>query len=62
MTLTTALKMTTTPLKAYVKTLTIVLRAKKAPYTSASGASDVLTELKDPTKQQMNMKKLLEEG
>ena len=31
MTLTTALKMTITPLKAYVKNLTIVLTAKKAP-------------------------------
>jgi len=45
-----------------VKTLTIGLKAEKAPDTSASGASDVSTELKDPTKRQIHMKKMLEEG
>jgi N-terminal domain of NWD NACHT-NTPase len=45
-----------------VKTLTMVLKAEKTPDTSASGASDVSTELKDPTKRQMHMTKLLEEG
>jgi hypothetical protein len=37
-------------------------QGQESPYTSASGASDVLTELKDPTKQQINMKRLLKEG
>lgn len=48
--------------KSYMKTLTTVLKAEKAPGTSASGASDVSAELKDPTKRQMHIKKLVEEG
>lgn len=48
--------------KAYVKTLTKVLEADTAPSTSTSGPSDVSTELKDSTKRQMYMKKLVEEG
>jgi hypothetical protein len=48
--------------KSYMKTLTTVLKTEKAPNTSASGTSDVPAELKDPTKRQMHMKKLLEEG
>jgi hypothetical protein len=45
-----------------VETLTTVLKAEKAPDNSVSVASDVSTELKDPTKRQMHMKKLVEEG
>jgi hypothetical protein len=48
--------------KSYMRTLTTVLRAEKAPDTSASGASDALAAPKDPTKRQMHMKKLVEEG
>jgi hypothetical protein len=48
--------------KGYVKTLAKYLRAEKARDTSASGADDVSTELEDPTKRQMYMKKLVEEG
>jgi hypothetical protein len=48
--------------KSYMKTLTTVLKAEKAPDTSASGDSDVSAELKDPTTRQMHMKKLVEEG
>jgi hypothetical protein len=48
--------------KSYMKTLTTVLKAEKAPDTSASGASDVSAALRDPTKRQMHMKKLVEEG
>ena len=40
----------------------MVLKAAKAPDTSTFRASDVSTELKDPTKRQMHMKKLVEEG
>jgi N-terminal domain of NWD NACHT-NTPase len=47
--------------KGYVKTLVKCLRAEKARDTS-SGADDVSTELEDPTKRQMYMKKLVEEG
>ena len=53
---------TTGLIKSYMKTLTIVLKAEKAPDTSTPGASDVSAELKDPTKRQMHMKKLVEEG
>jgi N-terminal domain of NWD NACHT-NTPase len=45
-----------------MRTLTTILKAEKAPDTSSSGASDVSAELKDPTKRQMHMKKLVEEG
>jgi hypothetical protein len=48
--------------KGYVKTLVKCLRAEKARGTSASGADDASTELEDPTKRQMYMKKLVEEG
>jgi hypothetical protein len=48
--------------KAYVKTLTIVLKAEKASDIAVSGTSDVSTELKDPTKRQMYMKKLVKDG
>lgn len=48
--------------KAYIKTLTTVLKAEKSLESFASGASDVSTELKDPTKRQMYMKKLVENG
>jgi hypothetical protein len=48
--------------KAYTKTLTMVLKAEKASDTSASRASDVSTELKDPIQRQMHMKKLVKDG
>jgi hypothetical protein len=48
--------------KSYMKTLTTVLKAEKASDTSAPEASGVSAELKDPTKRQMHMKKLVEEG
>ena len=48
--------------KAYVKTLTMVLEAENASDTSDSRANDVPTELNDPTKRQIHMKKLLEDG
>lgn len=48
--------------KAYVKTLTMVLRAEKAPDTSASRVSDVSNELKNLTKRQMHVRTLVEEG
>jgi len=48
--------------KAYVKTLTKVLEANTAPSISTSEPSDVSIELKDSTKRQMYMKKLVEEG
>ena len=48
--------------KAYVKTLKMVFKAEKTPDTPATKASNVLTELKDPIKRQIHMKKLLEDG
>ena len=48
--------------KSYMKTLATVLKAEKAPDTSASRASDVSAAPKDPTERQMHMKKLVEEG
>lgn len=47
---------------SYVKTLTIVLEAKKTPDTSASGTGDVSAELKDPTKREELMKELVKAG
>jgi hypothetical protein len=48
--------------KAYMKTLKTVLEAENALDPLDSGADDVSTELKDPTKRQLHMKKLLEDG
>jgi hypothetical protein len=48
--------------QAYVNTLKTVLKAENAPDTPDSGANDVSTGLKDPTKRQIYMKKLLENG
>jgi hypothetical protein len=45
-----------------VKTLIMVLTSEKAPNTSASRTNDISTELKDPTKRQAHMKKLVKEG
>jgi uncharacterized phage infection (PIP) family protein YhgE len=47
---------------SYVKTLTTILKAKRASDTSASEAADVSAELKDPVKRQTYMKDLVEEG
>jgi hypothetical protein len=48
--------------KAYVNTLTMFLKAEKAPDNSASGSIDVSAALKDPTKRQMHMRKLVEDS
>jgi hypothetical protein len=48
--------------KSYMKTLTTVLKAEKAPDTSASRPSDAKAAPGDPTERQMHMKKLVEEG
>ena len=48
--------------KAYVKTLAIVLEAEKASDISVSVTSDVSSELKDPSKREMYMKKLIKDG
>ena len=43
----------------YMIILTTFLKAKKAPDTSASGASDVLAELNDPTKREVHREELV---
>jgi N-terminal domain of NWD NACHT-NTPase/Zinc finger, C2H2 type len=48
--------------KNYMKTLNMVLGTKNAPNTSNHRTNDVSTELKDPIKRQIHMKKLLEDG
>jgi N-terminal domain of NWD NACHT-NTPase len=49
--------------RAYVKVLTTVLLGPdKSRGSSASGADEVSTELKDPAKRQEHMKKLFDEG
>ena len=48
--------------KAYAKTLTMVLNSEKVPDNLASGASDISTELKESAKRQEYMKKLVKEG
>jgi predicted HAD superfamily Cof-like phosphohydrolase len=47
--------------RSYIKTLATVLKTE-ASEKSISDADNVAAELKDPSKRQMNMKKLVEEG
>ncbi|KAH8800337.1 hypothetical protein F5884DRAFT_891236 [Xylogone sp. PMI_703] len=48
--------------KAYMKTLTAVLRPENSNATNAPGTCDALTELNDPTKRQEDMKTLVNAG
>jgi hypothetical protein len=48
--------------KAYLQTLTTVLKAETDPDSSSSGACNVSAKLKDLAKRQTYMKKLVEEG
>jgi hypothetical protein len=48
--------------KAYVKTLTVVLKAENTPDTSDPRSDNVSFELSDPAKRQIHIKRLLEDG